>query len=132
MFADETISVLKKLENEDPILCMKNLYPEQYGSLEMTKYFSNDEMMPMMNALSLVIVDSYNPDNFTTDIAAAEKLMTQVVIQLGDDASYLEATGLQNREEYSKACKTVIRFYEGILSNTNKVAGNGLRYVFTP
>jgi len=132
MFADEIISVLKKLENEDPILCMKNLYPEQYGSLEMTKYFSNDEMMPMMNALSLVIVDSYNPDNFTTDIAAAEKLMTQVVIQLGDDASYLEATGLQNREEYSKACKTVIRVYEGILSNTNKVAGNGLRYVFTP
>ena len=132
MFAGETINVLKKLENMEPILCMKNLSPEQYGSLEMTEYFTNDEMMPMLNALSLVIADSYNTDNSITDVAAAEKLVTEIVIQLGDDASYLETTGLQNREEYSKACKTVIRFYEEILLNSNKTAGNGLRYVFSP
>ncbi len=132
MFAGETINVLKKLENKEPILCMKNLFPEQYGSLQITKYLSNDERAPMLNALNLVIVDSYNSDNSITDIAAAEKLVTEISIQLGDDVSYLKATGLQNREEYSKACKTVIRFYEAILSNRRKTAANGLRYVFSP
>ena len=132
MFTSETISVLKNLENIEPILCMKSLFPEQYGSLEMAKYFTSEEMMPMLGALSLVIVDSYNPDNATIDIAAAEKLVANIVIQLGDDAGYLDATELQNREEYSKSCKTAIRFYERILSNTNKDAGNGLRYIFSP
>ncbi len=132
MFAREIINILEMLEKKEPILCMKNLFPEQYGSLEMTKYLSKKEVMPMMDALSLVIVDSYESNNAKTDYAAAEELMVRVAIQLGDDASYLEAKGLQNREEYSKACKAVIRFYELILSNNNKIAGNGLRYAFRP
>jgi len=111
---------------------MKYIFPEQYGTLVMTEYFSNEEMMPMMNALSLVIVDSYNRNNAAIDTVAAENLMTQVVVQLGGDANYLEAQGLQNREEYSKACKAIIRFYEVILSNSNKIAGNGLRYAYSP
>lgn len=132
MFAREKISVLRKLEKKEPILCMKYIFPEQYGTLVMTEYFSNEEMMPMMNALSLVIVDSYNRNNAAIDTVAAENLMTQVVVQLGGDANYLEAQGLQNREEYSKACKAIIRFYEVILSNSNKIAGNGLRYAYSP
>ena len=86
----------------------------------------------MTDALSLVIADSYNSNNAKTDVAAAENLMMQILDQLGDDASYLEAKGLQNKEEYSKACKTVIRFYEAILSNSTEIAGNGLRYAFSP
>ena len=132
-FAGETINVLRMLEKKEPILCMKNLFPEQYGSLEMTKYLSNEEMMPMMEALNLVIVDSYkSPSNSEVDTAAAEELMSRVVVELGDDAAYLEAQGLKNREEYSKACKAVIRFYDLILRSNEKIAANGLRYAFSP
>jgi hypothetical protein len=132
-FARETINVLRMLEKKEPILCMKNLFPEQYGSLEMTKYLSNEELKPMMDALNLVIIDSYKgPSNSKIDTAAAEELMSWVVAELGDDAGYLEAQGLKNRKEYSKACKAVIRFYELILRSNKKTAGNGLRYAFGP
>jgi len=132
VFARETTNIMAMLEKKDPILCMKIAFPEQYGSLEITKYLTNEEMMPMLEALSVVIVDSYKQDSAKTDIAAAEELMARIVAQLGDNASYLEAQGLQNKEEYSKACKAVIRFYELILSNDRRIAGNGLRYAFSP
>ena len=64
--------------------------------------------------------------------AAAEELMSRVVVELGDDAGYLEAQGLKNREEYSKACKAIISFYELILQSNKTTAGNGLRYAFSP
>ena len=132
-FVRETINVLRILEKKEPILCMKNLFPEQYGSLEITNYLSNEEMMPMMDALSLVIVDSYDsPNNTKIDTAAAEELMSRIVVELGDDAGYLEAQGLRNREEYSKACKAVISFYELILRSNKKTAANGFRYAFSP
>lgn len=132
-FARETIDILVTLEKNEPILCMKYLFSEQYGSLEITKYLSNEEMMPMMDALNLVIVDSYEgPSNTTIDTTAAEELISRVIVELGDDAGYLEAQGLKNREEYSKACKAIISFYELILRSDKKTAGNGLRYVFSP
>lgn len=131
MFASETIKVLEKLEKKDPILCMKYLFPDQYGSPVFTKYLSEEEMIPMMEALSLVITDSYESKNSQLNTVAAEELFAKVVIQLGDDVQYLEPRGLENREEYSKACKSVVKFYELILSNNNEIAGNGLRYVFS-
>ena len=132
-FARELINVFRMLEKKEPILCMKNLFPDQYGSLVITKYLSNEEMMPMMDALNLAIVDSYEgSSNTKIDTAAAEELMSRVVVELGEDAGYLEAQGLKNREEYSKACKTVIRFYELVLRSNKKSAGNALRYAFAP
>ncbi|PSJ16106.1 hypothetical protein [Nitrosomonas supralitoralis] len=132
-FVRETINILKILEEKEPIICMKNLFPGQYGPLEITKYLSKEQMTPMMDAMSLVIVDSYKTsDNTKIYTADAEELVARVVIELGDDAGYLETKGLQNREEYSRACNTVIRFYQLILSNNNKIAGNGLRYAFSP
>ena len=132
MFARETINILTTLEKKEPILCIKNLYPEQYGALEITKYLSKEELMPMIDALSYVIADSYMTNIPKTDTTAAEELMEHIVVQLGDDANYLDAQNLQNREEYSKGCKAVIHFYELILSNNTKIAGNGLRYAFSP
>lgn len=132
MFARETINILTTLEKKEPILCIKNLYPGQYGSLEITKYLSKEELMPMMDALSYVITDSHITSSSKPDIAAAAELMERIVVQLGDDANYLEAQNLQNREEYSKGCKAAIHFYELILSNKTKIAGNGLRYAFSP
>lgn len=131
-FADETVKLMKKLDAKDPILCIKFLFPEQYGSLDITQYFPSNEMMPMMSAFDLVIIDSYGAENDEIDRAAAQRLVSEIVTELGAAAAYMEATKLQNRAEYSRTCKSFIHFYEAMLSNTEQAAGNGLRYVFTP
>lgn len=131
-FTMETINVLKMLKEKEPVLCMKHLIPEQYGAYEVANYLSNEQMMPMMDAVNLVIIDSYKtPSNTNIDTSDAEKLMARVVFELGEDAGYLGAKGLQNREEYSRACNAAIRFYQLILSNNTKTAGNGLRYALS-
>lgn len=132
MFAAETVKIMKKLDDREPILCIKYLFPEQYGTLEMAQHFPNDEMLPLMNALNRAIIDSYGAGDYAIDTVTAQQLVAEIVTELGDDAAYLEVTGLQNRAEYSRACKSFIYFYEAILANSEEVAGNGLRYVFAP
>ena len=131
-YVNEIIKVLAMLEKKDPILCMKHLFPEQYGPSAITKDLTDEEIAPMLDALSLVIVDSYESNNAKTDTVAAEQLIAQVVAQLGDDSKYIEGQELSNKEDYSKACKSFIRFFELILENNDKIAGNGLRYAFSP
>jgi len=131
-YASEVMKILAMLEKKDPFLCIKNLFPEQYGPSEITKYLTKEEMAPMIDAFSLVIVDSYESNNAKTDTVAAEQLIAQVVVQLGDDTKYIEGQELTNKEDYSKACKSFIRFYELILEKNDEIAGNGLRYLFSP
>lgn len=130
-FAYETTGVLKVLKNKNPILCVKNLFPEKYGSLEITKYLLREEMEPMLDALNLIVVDSVNKNNPTIDIVNAEKLMEEAILHLGDEVIYLEGSDLKNKDDYSKTCSAFINLYDFILLNNNKIAGNGLRYMFT-
>lgn len=130
-FAHETINILQILESKSPILCIKNLFPEKYGSLEITRYLSIEEMKPMLDALNLIVIDSNNKDNSALDIVNAERLMEDAVLNLGDEVVYLEGLDLKNKNDYSKTCNAVINLYDFILLNNNKVAGNGLRYMFT-
>ncbi|MCK4828275.1 hypothetical protein KA005_71765, partial [bacterium] len=113
------------------ILCLKNLYPRQYGSVNASKYLSDDEMAPMMDALSSIIIDAYEKTNSPLDTQAVELLMTKLVIQLGDDAKYLELQDLQNSAQYKQHCDAIIKFYELILGEDESTAGNALRYVFS-
>jgi len=131
-FTSLNLKTLAILEKKDPILCMKYLFPEEYGSLKFTKYLTKEYIELMYDAFSLVIVDSYESNNAKIDSVAAEQLIEQVAEQLGDDARYFETQELANKEDYSKACKTVIRFYKLILANDDKIAGNGLRYAYSP
>ena len=43
-FAQEMVERIKKLKETDPILCIKMLYPQKYGMLDLTKYCSDEEM----------------------------------------------------------------------------------------
>jgi len=130
-FTHATINILRALENKSPILCMKNLFPEKYGSLDITKYLSKKEMEPMLDALNLIIIDSNNKNNPVLDILNAERLMEKAIFKLGDEVVYLEGPDLKNEDDYSKTCNAVINLYDFILLNNNEVAGNGLRYMFT-
>jgi len=129
-FAKAIVDILRKLEQIDPILCLKNLYPEQYGALNVARYLSEEEMAPMMDALSNVIVDAYEKKNPPVDTSAAELLMFRVGSRLGKYADYLEPGELQNREQYRQHCDATIKFYELILTEDKATAGNGLRFAF--
>jgi len=124
---------LKKLREIDPILCMKALYPQQYGSISFAKYLSNDESMSMLDAMSKIIIDAYEKNNPCVDTEAAELLMEKLVLKLGEDAYYLylELEGLQNTDDYGRHCDTVIKLYENILEEDKNAAGNILRYMFS-
>lgn len=130
-FSRATTDILTLLEKKDPILCLKNLYPDKYGALDMAKYLSKKEMQPMLEALNIVIKDSYEKKYGPVDEKEAIKLMVKVMSQLEGDSRYLDAVNLNNKNEYSKGCKAVVKFYELISSGNNELASNGLRYVFS-
>lgn len=130
-FARAMVDLLRKLEQKDPILCLKNMYPEQYGSVNVSRYLSNEELVPLNDALSSVIVDAYEKKNPPVDTKAAELLMERVVTRLGRHADHLEPSGLQNREQYKQHCDAMINFYELILTEDKTTAGNGLRFAFS-
>jgi len=122
---------LKKLREIDPILCMKALYPQQYGSISFAKYLSNDESMPMLDAMSKIIIDAYEKNNPPVDTEAAELLMFELVLKLGEYADYLELEGLQNTDDYGQHCDAIIKLYENILEEDKIAAANILRYMFS-
>lgn len=130
-FARVLIDHLKKLEEKDPILCMKSLYPKQYGQLEFSIYLSDEDMQPMMDVLSNIIIDAYEKHNPAVNRKAAETLMEKLVLSMGENVAYLEPRGLQNTADYKRACDAVIKLYELILTKDKKTAGNVLRYMFS-
>ena len=109
---------------------MKALYPQQYGSLEFSKYFSHDELNPFLEALNKIIVDAYEKHNPPIDTEAAELLIEELVLKLGDYTEYLELEGLQNTDDYGRHCDAIIKLYEYILEEDKIAAGNILRYMF--
>jgi hypothetical protein len=132
-FAKEMVDGLKKLEEKDPFLCLKSLYPQRYGAVNFFEYPSQDEPNMMLDAMDNIIVDAYEKNNPPVDTQAAEVLITELVAQLGDDAQYLdiETQDLQNSEQYKQHCDVVIRYYELILNEDKATAGNVLRYMFS-
>ncbi|MHC4282740.1 MAG: COG3904 family protein [Planctomycetota bacterium] len=130
-FAQAFVYNLKKLKDVDPILCLKSLYPKQYGSVSFSKYFSDDESNLMLEALNKIVIDAYEKNNPPVDTEAAELLMEKLVLKLGEYADYLELENLQNTDDYGRHCDAVIKLYELILNEDNNISGNALRYMFS-
>ncbi len=130
-FAQAFNANLKKLKEVDPILCLKALYPQQYGVLDFSKYSSDDEANSMLDALNKIIIDAYEKNNPPVDTQAAELLMYELVLKLGEDAYYLELEDLQNTDDYGRHCDAIIKLYENILEEDKIAAGNILRYMFS-
>jgi len=106
-------------------------YPEQYGSLVTTAYLSREQVDPTLEATNAVIVDAYEKENPSVNLQSAENTIDNVVLAMGDTAYYLEPTGLQDKEDYKRACDAIIEFYELILAEDTNTAGNALRWAFS-
>jgi hypothetical protein len=131
-FAEETVSVLQKLQAIEPILCVKNLFPQQYGSVNIMNHLTQEDLTPMLDALGLVISDRYEFQNPELDRGAAEAIIAEVADAMGDAVNYLDSPQLQNRDDYSEACQAVADFYKLIAAYDEITAGNVLRYAFSP
>ena len=88
-------------------------------------------MMPVNNALSFIVTESFESKRKKVNTEQAEKLFEKIILQLGEDAKYLDPPPLKNEAEYSKTCNTFIKLYTLILLNETEVAGNGLRYMYS-
>lgn len=130
-FGKAIIHTLRLIEKEDPFLCIKFLHPAQYGAVSAPKYLSDDQMMPMLEALNQVIVDAYENKGPAINVALAESTIHEITTTMGDNANYIEPTGLQNREDYKRTCDASIEFYELIMAEEKDVAGNLMRYLFS-
>jgi len=130
-FTKLLVDMLQKLEQKDPILCLKALNPKKYGSFSITDYFPKEEVIPLLDVFSSIIVDAYEMKNPPVDTKAAELILQRVITKLGRYAYYLEPSSLQNREQYKLHCEATIKFYELILSEDKTTAGNALRFAFS-
>ena len=130
-FTQAIVEKLKKLREIAPILCLKMLYPQQYGVLDFSKYSSDDGKSLMIDALDKVVIDAYEKNNPFVDTEAAELLLEKLRLELGEYADYLELEDLQNTDDYGRHCDAVIRLYEIILAEDKISAGNALRYLFS-
>ena len=123
---------LTKLKEIDPMLCLKAIYPKQYGSVSLSQYLSNDEITSMLDTFSRIIIDAHEKDNPVVDADAAELVLDSLLIELGEHASYLELGSLQNTNDYERHCNAVIKFYEMIIVKDKAEACNLLRYLMSP
>ena len=130
-FTQATIEVLEKLRRQDPILCLKMLYPDQFGRVRSLSYLSAQDLNLQLSAMGEVVADAYERTPPPVDSTSVEKLMDDLIVRLGDEAAYLATEDLQNSEDYDRACSAVIRFYGIILTKDSRSAGNLLRYLYS-
>ena len=85
----------------------------------------------MLEAMNTIIVDAYEKENPSVHLQSAENTIDNVVLAMGDNAYYLEPTGLQGKEDYKRACDVIIEFFELILAEDYNTASNALRWAFS-
>ncbi|TNC81298.1 MAG: hypothetical protein C9356_09335 [Oleiphilus sp.] len=129
-FAEETIKILEMLERKDPILCLKNLFPDRFGTVVVTNHLPRDALNPLLTALDQVIVDRFESASRPVNRAEAGRVMEQVVTDLGEEISYISDRELRNNSDYSRACHATIQFYQLILAREKQAAANALRSLF--
>lgn len=130
-FVHATIGLLTRLDSIDPILCLKDLYPDQFGPLDTTKFLTDEEVAPLLKAMALIIDEQSPGQPRPVDSHAGQEFIEGLHGELGDDINYLDTTGLSNSEDYSRACNAVIHFYQLALQKDQIQASNALRFAFT-
>jgi len=93
--------------------------------------YSSDGEYPIDDVLNKIIIDAYEKNNPVVNTEAAELLLENLSLELGEYADYLELEDLQNTDDYGRHCDAVIKLYELILNEDKNIAGNALRYMFS-
>lgn len=132
-FIENFVRILEKANNKDPFICMKMLYPEEYGKTLYSQVVSRQDLKESNKVLNQIIIDFYElkeiPQNiklFETTVAHLEAKAPSLFNEMDSDK---ELGNLQNQEDYRAHCKEITRFYTLILQEDKEAAGNALRYL---
>jgi len=129
-FARQMTYILNKLESKDPFVCLKYIFPERFGALDVTKYISKQDLGKLSDLLGLIVEDSYQTVSPPINEEKALHMLTEITGKIGENIQYINDKELNNSEDYSKACRATIDFYKYFLGYDRKEAANGLRYIF--
>ena len=130
-YIEAYIEILKKLETVDPIHCVKYLDPDRFGPVDMTSVLEMKDLAPMENALVTLITDRHKKSEVSISVLKANLILDEIILQLGDDAAYLDTSLAVNKNGYTKTCQIYMEFFETVLSYDKETAGNVLRYSFS-
>lgn len=131
-FFKSNVDILENLNKRSPIMCLKHLFPEQYGNLNTSETLTEKQIMDLHDRYVAVLQESGDNKVENIDREKAEKVVDQVMTDLGEDIKYLDPQSLQNKQEYSACCQAFINFYDSIMRHNDKIAANTLRYLFLP
>lgn len=130
-FTKVTIKSLEKLSKLDSFACLKYLYPKEYGSIDVSYYFSQKEIGVQSEAINLVILDAYKTKAPEIDSRLAEKSQKKIFSKLGEDANYLNHSIAKNKAEYKRSCDVVIKYYKILINDDYESTANYLRWSFS-
>ncbi|NQT29292.1 MAG: hypothetical protein HQ596_01845 [Candidatus Saganbacteria bacterium] len=130
-FAQAMVDRIIKFKETDPILCMKMLYPQRYGDLDLTNIFSDNEIESMINSISRVIIDAYEKNNLVVDMKSAKLLSEKLSPKIKEYADYIELDSLHTTDDFERHCDFLITAYTLILKEDKITASNALRYMLS-
>ena len=130
-FGHQMLNTLSKLKDIDPIICLKFVFPRKYGAISFERLFTKDEIVNAIEVWNIVITDYYENHVEKIDEVSAKQSLREIRLKLSDGFQYLESQELRSKEEYAKACDSIIKFYQLILSYDDDTAANILHYIFS-
>lgn len=130
-FTRVLVNALRKLNTNEPILCMKYLYPDVYGSFLMGDYFTLDELNEANSAMNDVLISSFESPGETDEVVAIEE-GAKILNSVNTEILWVDLNLLSGNSDYARYCDEVILFYSNILELDEDKAGNLLRFVFNP
>lgn len=131
-FTHQTVTVLRTLNRKAPRLCMKFLFPESFGVLDITAHISEDMVDSLDQSMEQVIRDRYEKSNPRVDAAKAEIALGIIATNMGEDVLALEVLPPNNGAGFAEYCSAAINLYEIVLQQDIDVTSNVLRYMYTP
>ncbi|MBT3226353.1 MAG: hypothetical protein HOC09_00090 [Deltaproteobacteria bacterium] len=125
------VDVMKIFENKEPILCLKFLYPKEYGKTEILKFLPETYSETMLKIFEDILVNADKNNDSIVNPEFAEKSGEDVLELLGDNLTNLQNENLKNTKDYSNHCNALIKYYSLVFDKDKKEAGNLLRYLIS-
>lgn len=126
------IQTLRISESQDPLNCIKALYPEKYGVLDESKTFTEEQLSDILRVLDVVVIDAYeHPYTGTIDKAKVEQEIRALAAKHPDMFKHLNTDNLTTPEQYKQSCDAIIGLYQSILDQGGEIAPMTLRYLFS-
>lgn len=131
-FGNELIAFIKDVKEKDPFMCLKLLYPQDYGRIVRSPDISPSVNQSLLDSMAFVYSEAYENPGPEVDVEGAELFFEVIAYPaLEGDLLYFDTINLQGRDDYVRHIDVIIKMYETILDSDEDTAGNALRYMYT-